>query len=87
MRASIVVQNLKCNGCGNTITAKLSNLDNITEVEVDVFNSSVSFSYIEDKDVEVVNEKLKAIGYPPNGQENTTLSKARSYISCAVGKL
>ncbi|MCV6630177.1 MAG: heavy-metal-associated domain-containing protein [Flavobacteriaceae bacterium] len=87
MRANIVVQNLKCKGCGNTITAKLTNMDNISEVEVDVFNSSVSFSYIEDTDVELVNQKLKAIGYPPSGQENTTLSKARSYISCAVGKM
>ena len=45
MKSTLVIQNLKCGGCANTITTKISSLEYITDVEVDVETSSVSFTF------------------------------------------
>ena len=86
MKTFILVQNLKCNGCANTITNKLANIENISDLEIDVDESKISFRYLHDDDVFKVKEILKKIGYPSNNEENTIVSKTKSYISCATGK-
>jgi hypothetical protein len=34
-----------------------------------------------------VKDKLKVLGYPEDGTANTLGSKAKSYVSCAIGKM
>jgi copper chaperone CopZ len=87
MTTSILVQNLKCQGCANTITNKLAAIVNISDLEIDIEESKISFSYLHDDDIFLVKEKLKKIGYPLEKEENTIVSKTKSYISCATGKL
>lgn len=87
MRASIIVQNLKCHGCVNTITSKLSVLDHITELTVDKDDSAVHFTCASEADVEAVKTKLAALGYPSIDEGNSVLTKAKSVVSCATGKL
>jgi copper chaperone CopZ len=87
METKIFIQNLKCNGCATTITKKLNDLDNITEIKIDVEESSVSFNYVDNLDLEVVNETLKDNGYPIVGDTNTLGTKAKSFVSCAIGKM
>lgn len=87
MRTSITVQNLKCGGCGNTITSKLSAIENISNLQVDVEESTVSFSYVNDADVLQIKEKLQNLGYPALEDVNSLISKAKSFMSCATGKL
>jgi len=87
MKTTLIVQNLKCGGCANTITKKLTALENITEVAVDKDTSEITFSYIQEDDVKVVTDKLKQIGYPTEDAENSMMSKAKSMYSCASGKI
>ncbi|RYH72272.1 heavy-metal-associated domain-containing protein [Flavobacteriaceae bacterium 144Ye] len=87
MKTSIIVQNLKCGGCANTITTKLSSISNISNLEVDIEASKVSFNYINKEDALIVKEKLKNLGYPSIEDENGLVSKAKSFVSCATGKL
>tara|TARA_R110002051_G_scaffold169498_1_gene240049 strand:- start:18987 stop:19253 length:267 start_codon:yes stop_codon:yes gene_type:complete len=87
MRTSIIVQNLKCGGCANTITSKLSQLENVKDLLVDTETSSVSFQTDNTKDVIIVKEKLKTLGYPSIDDDNGVLTKAKSYVSCATGKI
>ncbi len=87
MKTKIIVQNLKCGGCANTITTKLSQLDNVTNVLVNIESSTVSFVALNAEDALSVKEKLKAIGYPSVGESNRVLSKAKSFVSCATGKM
>ncbi len=87
MKASIIVQNLKCGGCARTITNKLSEMENISEVQVSPNTSMVSFAYEDSNDALNVMDKLKELGYPSIDSKNTLASKAKSFVSCATGKM
>ncbi len=87
MKTSIIVQNLKCGGCANTITNKIKGLKGITDINVEVEESKVSFSYADELDAIAVKEKLKNLGYPSIEDANSITSKAKSFVSCATGKL
>lgn len=87
MRTSIIVQNLKCGGCAKTITSKLSEINNISEVAVDNETSTVSFRAQSSEDALNVKEKLKILGYPSIDDQNSVITKAKSFVSCATGKM
>ncbi len=87
MRNTIVIQNLKCGGCANTVITKLNTLEAINNVEVEVETSKVSFDYTSSNDLALAEKKLIQLGYPPIGLDNTITSKAKSFVSCAVGKM
>ncbi len=87
MRTSIIVQNLKCGGCAKTITSKLSEINNISEVAVDNETSTVSFRAQSSDDALNVKEKLKILGYPSIDDQNSVITKAKSFVSCATGKM
>lgn len=87
MKTSIIVQNLKCGGCASTITSKLSEIENVSDINIDVDESKVSFKFSNDIDALAVKDKLKALGYPSIEDDNNLVSKAKSFVSCATGKL
>lgn len=87
MKTSIIVQNLKCGGCANTITGKLSELENISDLKVDVDTSAISFGFKRIRDVVLVKERLKWLGYPSIDNKNSMATKAMSFVSCAIGKI
>ncbi|WP_335339103.1 heavy metal-associated domain-containing protein [Lutibacter profundi] len=84
---TIEVLNLKCNGCANTITKGLLSLEEIKDVSIDVATSSVSFDSNNEENLKLVKEKLVAMGYPEVGDTNTIVHKAKSFISCATGRI
>ncbi len=73
--------------CVNTITKKLSEIKNISNVLVDKLASTVSFRYTDPDDALLVKEKLKTLGYPVANDKNSVATRATSFISCAGGKL
>ena len=87
MKTTIAVQNLKCGGCANTIISKLSELDDITTVKVDNDTSEVSFDYLNNDNLLKVEQKLLALGYPSVTDKNSMISKAKSFVSCASGRM
>ena len=87
MKTIVHIQNLKCSGCSNTITKKLNSLDDVSEVSVEVEDNSVTFEYLDEHTLDVVKETLAEIGYPEDGERNNLTTKAKSYVSCAFGKM
>ncbi|MGL2963774.1 heavy-metal-associated domain-containing protein [Flavobacterium sp. RSB2_4_14] len=87
MKTTVKIQNLKCGGCANTITKKLSELSNITNVKVIVDDNEVAFEYTDDLALQNVKETLKSIGYPEQGDDNSLGTKAKSFVSCAIGRM
>jgi copper chaperone len=87
MKNTIYIQNLKCGGCANTIIKNISEIETISNVEVNVEESAVFFETSSEEKVQEVKNILKKIGYPEDGEVNSLGSKAKSYVSCAVGKM
>jgi copper chaperone CopZ len=87
MKTELFIQNLKCGGCANTIINKLSELNEISSVNVDVESSIVTFEHTSENVINTAVEKLAVLGYPVVGDKNTVISKAKSFVSCAVGRM
>ena len=87
MKNTLSIQNLKCGGCANTIITQLSKLDGISEVTIDNETSEVSFNSISENEIEIVKDKLAHLGYPIVGDSNSIPTKAKSFVSCAVGRM
>jgi len=87
MSTTIQISNLKCGGCANTIKKGILSVDGINSVEVDVEFSKVIIDSDKDSVIQSVKEKLSKMGYPEVGDTNTVLHKAKSFVSCATGKM
>ena len=70
MRITVHIQNLKYNGCKRTIMNKLAIQKNISDVEVNRENETVTFDYHTKHDFETAKHVLSRIGYPIVGTEN-----------------
>jgi len=91
MLKTVEVKNIRCSGCATTITKALEKegFKNIEidlsceprKVTVDVENEALSTHFI---------AILRKLGYPLFDEEinfsDTTTLKAKSFVSCAVGK-
>ena len=86
MKKDIIVQNLKCGGCASTITKGISSLEGVSDVHIDVETSTVSF-VTELDNLDFVHDKLAQMGYPADGDANSLGQKAKSFVSCAVGRM
>ncbi len=86
MTTTIQIENLKCGGCAATIKKGILGIDSVSDVEVNVETSEVKVSH-GDNIVDRIKEKLSKLGYPETGDKNTVLHKAKSFVSCAVGRL
>lgn len=89
-RTQLLVDNIKCGGCGKTITKELNELG-FSNVEVNPEASMVEFDNpIDQSNLNLALSKLKELGYPlvetEEGLKALAL-KAKSYLSCAIGKM
>ncbi len=84
---TINILNLKCNGCASTITKGLLSLEGVTEVVVTLENSEIKINKVSESLFTKVKAKLSKMGYPEVGDANTMLHKAKSFVSCATGKM
>lgn len=86
MKTNISIENLKCGGCAATIRKGVLAVDGVQEIQIDVAESMVSVTAANNV-IPEVKEKLSKMGYPEVGNANTLLHKAKSYVSCATGKM
>ncbi|MDK9693023.1 MAG: heavy-metal-associated domain-containing protein [Sulfurimonas sp.] len=91
MRKSFRVQNVKCGGCANTIKEAL--MEEFSEVDVDLMQEPrVITLEIKDEEAEKsFRKKIRSLGYPMEDEELGVFTKgglkAKSFISCAIGKM
>lgn len=84
---SIEILNLKCGGCANSIKKGLEQIDGVGSVSVDLETSNVEVETTDEAVLETVKSKLSSMGYPEVGDANTVLHKAKSFVSCATGRM
>jgi len=82
----IVIENLKCEGCKNTIIKAVQKLKGISSVAINLENSEVVIEKNGEILRESIIEKLAKLGYPEEGNSNL-IHKAKSYVSCAIGRI
>lgn len=89
METRIEVENIRCGGCANTISKKLMENEQIQAVDVDIEHQVVTLrSETAVRDVAV--QTLFGLGYPERGSVEGLVSlkqKARSVVSCAIGRI
>ena len=84
---TIKIENLKCNGCANTVTKGIREFDEVHKVSVSLDNSTVDILFSGgEPEVSKYKHKLEHLGYPEAGQNNT-ISVVKSFVSCAKGRL
>lgn len=83
----IEIVNLKCEGCANSIKKGLQAIDGVSDIEVNLEESIVKVSTNNEETLTKVKEKLSSMGYPEVGSANTIIHKAKSFVSCATGKM
>lgn len=78
------VVNIKCHGCAHKIQTALENLG-MTAVTVSPDEQTVKF----EGDRQRAKAELEKLGYPEAGSEAAAslLKKARSFVSCALGRM
>lgn len=82
---TIFVENIKCGGCIKSIKDALQQIAGVDAVMVDKDKESVVVTGT-DIGRGIIIDKLGELGYPEKGN-NSLLKKARSFVSCAVGKM
>ena len=87
MTTTLEIQNLKCGGCAHTIITKLNDLDGVQNVSVDTETNTVSFENKLADEVKTATNLLSKLEYPVIGDANSIGKKAKSFVSCAVGRL
>ncbi|REE07684.1 heavy-metal-associated domain-containing protein [Winogradskyella pacifica] len=70
MRKTVHIQNLICDTCAKTITSKLTELQHISDVDVDLEKETVSFNFFTKHDFEHAKHTLGMLGYPILGHDN-----------------
>ena len=84
---NIIIANLSCDGCINTITKKLTAITGVEKVEVDLKTNIVSVNHNEMVSREQLTQMLLSIGYPEATEKNGLLTQLKSVTSCLTGKL
>jgi len=94
MNLLIAVENIKCSGCANNIKQTLQAVAGVEGVVVDVELGEVRVSYSSSVESGVlesaIKSKLLSMGYPEVGSVEglkAAGAKAKSFVSCAIGKM
>ena len=91
MKKSFKALNIKCGGCAKTVQEALR--DDFGEVDVDLEQDPrvVSLEIKDDEAEKLFRKKMRSLGYPMDNEElgkfSATGLKAKSFVSCAVGKM
>lgn len=84
---NIVVENLKCQGCANTIRREMAWIGEVISVDVNLDTSTVKIDYAgKNRMREVFTDKLRKLGYPEEGTGRLN-QRVKSYVSCAIGRM
>ena len=84
---TLEILNLKCGGCANSIKKGLLAINGVTDVTVDLETSKVTVDTKDNSVLTEVKNKLATMGYPEVGDSNTIIHKAKSFVSCATGRM
>ncbi|MCD6178705.1 MAG: heavy-metal-associated domain-containing protein [Bacteroidales bacterium] len=82
------VENLKCGGCVKTISKAINKFSSVQNLSVDAESSKITVELDgADNQLDHIKRALFKIGYPEMGSSNNMFTEAKSYVSCAIGRM
>lgn len=87
---NLIVDNLKCGGCANSIKKQLFAINGVVDVIINKDIAEVKIIHNGNVERAKVINKLQAIGYPESGTVSgveSIISNAKSFASCVVGRI
>jgi copper chaperone CopZ len=91
MVKKFTVLNIKCGGCAGTVKKALKEEYGEVEVNLEVEPRVITLNTNENFDEIKLRKKMKSLGYPFADEDLGTFeevgTKAKSFISCAIGKM
>ena len=91
MKKSFIALNIKCGGCANTVKESLKKEFGEVEVDLEKEPRVVTVEINNEEHEQLFRKKMRALGYPMNDENlgvfTATGLKAKSFVSCAVGKM
>lgn len=82
----ITVENIKCGGCANSIKTKLSKLNDVENIDINIEQGTISFDHQDASTLDLIVTTLASMGYTQPGESGFT-DKAKSYVSCMIGRM
>lgn len=83
------IQNVKCEGCANTLRKKLHDFKNVS-VDLSVVPRKLQID-IEENQITELKNRLLSMGYPAIDDEMSRAQELKtvinSYVSCMIGKI
>ena len=86
MEYQLVLENIKCGGCANSIRNKVIKESGVEDVHIDFESGTVRIIGGDAIDIDSLKHKLALMGYPEEGT-GTGFQKAKSYVSCMIGRI
>jgi copper chaperone CopZ len=91
MLYQLLLENVKCGGCANTIrkVAMAASAETLQHVVIDPAQGLLTFEAenLPEETLLAIKQALAKAGYPEAGSINTLGNKVQSFVSCAVGRL
>ena len=84
-KLELFVENIKCGGCMTSIKKGILELSGVTHVEIALEEEKITIEG-DHLNRAAISKKLDGMGYPEKGN-NTLFKEAKSYVSCAIGKI
>jgi copper chaperone CopZ len=84
-KLELFVENIKCAGCMTSIKKGILELAGVTHVDIALAEEKITIEG-DHLNRTTIAKKLDGMGYPEKGN-NTLFKEAKSYVSCAIGKM
>ncbi len=91
MEKSFKALNIKCGGCANSVQSSLKEEFGKVEVDLEQEPRVVTLEIKDEEHEKLFRKKMRSLGYPMDDEKvgvfSATGLKAKSFVSCAVGKM
>jgi copper chaperone CopZ len=84
-KLELFVENIKCGGCMTSIKKGILELNGVSQVAIVLEDEKITIEG-DHLNRKAITKKLDGMGYPEKGN-NTLFKEAKSYVSCAIGKM
>ncbi len=90
MKQTFQVENIKCGGCASTLKTKLRGPFGEIEVDLEKMPREITLN-VDETQINALRAALRKLGYPMSDEKlnlfDTTTTKAKSFVSCAIGRM